>query len=110
MSTQDSKALPKAAPKTLAKAAPKPAEEARTKLLKAVSAKKEKVPKPSIETTGAVRSTQDVANDILLAVRTSLDAKPKRAKRILTDEQKANLSERLVKARAARVAKRALAA
>ena len=67
-----------------------------------------RVPKTAMETTGSVRSTADVANDILQAVRSSLE-KPKRPKRILSDEQKANLSERLVKARAARVAKRTIA-
>ena len=71
--------------------------------------KSKEVPKPELEANGVVRSVQDVANEILNTVRQSVavpEKKP-RKKRVLSDEQKQVLRDRLVKAREAKSAKKA---
>ena len=64
------------------------------------------IPKPSAETV--VRSVQDVANEILDTVRSSIvvQKKPRKPRAPLTDDQKNVLRERLVKARLAKQEKR----
>ena len=67
-----------------------------------------KLPKPVAEVAGAVRNTADVVAEIVSAVKASIAPPPKkpRAKRILTEDQKNALRERLTLARQAKIDKR----
>jgi hypothetical protein len=79
-------------------------------LLKPLSKPRAKASKPSEPITEAeksgVNSVNDVAAKILAAVQSATQPVPKkeRKKRVLSDEQKSALNERLVKARAVRAA------
>jgi len=68
---------------------------------------KEAVVKTEQEISGAVRSVADVSQEIINAVMASVKPVKERKKRVLSDEAKDALRERLVKARSVKAEKKA---